>query len=324
MYYSIMINFAFMLKTYAPDFNRVVNLIKSFNKYNVANCKLFIVVSAEDLDLFSTFISNNVTVVCQDSIPVRLANSNSPLALSIKPGYINQEIIKLSFWKMSLCKNYLCLDSDGEFIRDFAEEDFMHDNDSPFTVATDDKDLKSDSEYYDKFWNIREVSIRKIFDSFNLPQPKYLQTCHGFQILSSKYLKSMMTDFMEPNNLDYIDLLMICPYEFSWYTIYLQKINEKIYYVEPFFKYFHTSSSYINSRLLGIGREELARSYAGIVVNGNFQAKNRIIDSNSSISKVFGFYVPLPVILKSIIYKVPFVINIVKHRIKKAVRFSVG
>ena len=37
----------------------------------------------------------------------------------LSAGYINQEIVKLCFWETGLADNYLCLDSDAEFVRDF-------------------------------------------------------------------------------------------------------------------------------------------------------------------------------------------------------------
>ncbi len=44
---------------------------------------------------------------------------SEPVA-GIRPGYINQEIVKLAFWELGLTENYFCVDSDAVFVRPFA------------------------------------------------------------------------------------------------------------------------------------------------------------------------------------------------------------
>ena len=92
------------------------------------------------------FSGKNVTLHSDESITKELVNDYS--IRGIRPGYINQEIIKLSFWKKRLCKNYFCMDSDGVFIRNFYISDFMYDKNTPFTVLVEDNELKVDPEYF--------------------------------------------------------------------------------------------------------------------------------------------------------------------------------
>lgn len=311
-----MIDFAFMLVTYKNDYLKAMNLIQSFNRYNCENLNLFIVTSPEDIEIFKELESDTITIMDRSSIPVKFANESME-NLPNRSGYLNQEIVKLAFWELKICKNYLCLDSDGEFLKNFYKRDFMFNSEEPYTIAVNDFDLKADPEYYVKFWIDREKSIRKIYDAFKLNQPSNIKTCHGFQIMSSRYLKKLKTDFMEVNKYDYLDLLLICGYEFSWYTIFLQSLDEKIHFSEPQFKTFHTSNQYLISKFLGIRKEDWANSYIGIVVNGNFQPKNKQIDANSSIAKLIGYYVETRVILYSLLYKIPFLYYKIKHLLKE-------
>jgi hypothetical protein len=188
----------------------------------------------------------------------------------INAGYINQEIIKLSFWEKERCKNYCCLDSDAEFIRDFYITDFMHDEDTPYSVLIEDNDLKSDPVYYKAFWIEREKSLLKIQDELEY-KTRRLLTCHGFQNFSSVVLRDFRQNFMDKKGYCYADLIRISPYEFTWYNIWLQKSRViEIYPCDPLFKYFHLKQHLVFSKLQGIKLEDLGRSYVGVVIQSNY------------------------------------------------------
>ena len=228
---------AILLKTYLGDIKYVERLIISYRTHNKDNIPLYIVAPNSDLLKFEKFIGNNIKLFSDESVTNNLVNNNS--VRGIRPGYVNQEIIKLAFWEKKLCENYFCMDSDGVFIRDFFTTDFMYDDETPYTILVEDNELKVEPEYYNRYWIKREKLIRKIQREVGLVDERVL-TCHGFAIFSSKVLESFYDNYLTPMSRTYIDLLKISPYEFSWYNMWLQKDKTiDIQIKEPLIKFFN-------------------------------------------------------------------------------------
>jgi hypothetical protein len=291
-----------MVPSYKGDFSRAKLLVESFNQFCRDDMELRIVVPESDFSLFSSLQSEKVKLVTDDSIPVRFATESLHGA---RPGYINQEIIKLAFWKLGVFENYLCLDSDGVFIRDFDSSDFMFSENEPFTVMFDDKELMCNPEYRE-MWIEREAKIRKIYEIYEITQPKYIRTCHGFQIFNREVLHEMELEFMKPRNLDYLNLMEISPYEFSWYTLYLVKRDKAIHQTEQFFKLYHNATQFLSDVILGIDASILANGYVGLIVNSNFQPHNRLVDVNSNKRQVLASYSSSADLLVSLLIKFKF------------------
>lgn len=197
----------------------------------------------------------------------------------ITPGYINQMIVKLAFWELGLCKNYMCLDSDGWFIKEFYVKDFMYDSEIPYTVLYEDKDLKCNPYYYNSFWEGREKQIKIIQNKLNY-KTNHLLTCHGFQIFNSAVLQSLKSEYMVPNKLTYLNLITVANYEFSWYNIWLQKTQIiPIHICEPFFKTYHMAYQQFEEVFSGVTEETLKNAYIGITLC-NYERTARIISVN--------------------------------------------
>lgn len=265
-------SFAFMLKTYSHDIKYATNLLESFHKFNRDSIQLYIVVPKFEVRLFSHFQNETCIVIAEESIPEKFTSVEVG---GISPGYINQQLVKLAFWKLRLCQNYLCLDADGVFIRDFYVSDFMATPKDPYTVLIEDRDLQTDPEYYSAYWKFREEDLKKIRKFLELDSALVPLTCHGFQIFSTSILEKFEADILNQLNITFLDLLEISPYEFSWYNYYLQSTSTKIYPREPFFKYYHTRRQLLNSKLSGITQIDLARGYIGHVVNSNLTGKSK-------------------------------------------------
>lgn len=269
--------FSFLLKTYEKDFLYAERLLVSFAKYNRDSIPCYVVAPRDsEKVLFATLneeVRKHVFFIAEEEWGELLTDES---VNGILPGYLNQEIIKLSFWEKGLCENYFCLDSDGVFIRDFYLKDFMYDEETPYTVLFEDNELKSDPHYYQAYWVKREEYLRKIQQEFGLTDKKLL-TCHGFQTFNCRVLADLKSEFMKPKGYRYIDLIQIAPYEFSWYNLWLQKCNVMaIHPCEPMFLVFHMKHHLYLSRLLGRRMDDLKRSYVGIVINSNW-AKGRIL-----------------------------------------------
>lgn len=302
-----------MLKTYANDFKYAKNFIESFNIYNDDAITLFVLVPESDTTLFSEFSSKTIVVISEKTIPV--SYFEYPIN-GISPGYLNQQIVKLAFWKLGLCENYLCVDSDSLFIRNFGVNDFMTPGGQPYTVLIEDRELQCDPEYFTAQWQDRSHSLLKIQEFLGLGNCLILQTCHNSQIFSATILAKMQVEVLDRRGLTYIDLLTISAYEFSWYNYFLQGLNIKLYTREPFFKMYSSPRQLIKDRVVGMAVEDLARGYLGIIVNSNL-GKNREtpLIYDAPLQHILGQYVSLPILLGSFIWGMKRLPAIVRQRI---------
>jgi len=257
-----------LLKSYGRDFHHAERMVESFNRHNRDDLPLFIVVPDEDERLFRPLVGGNSQLLVESEFAHHLVDE--PI-WDLRPGYINQEIIKLAFWEKGLAENYFCADSELVFIRDFGFDDFMFDATTPYTVLVEDNDLKVEPRDHRDHWQGREQHLRRIQELIGLNDRRLL-TCHGHQVLSRDVLSSLKTDFMEPRGWDYRDLLSASPYEFSWYNFWLQKSRIiPIEQREPLVKTIHHEGQLLELGLQGIELEDLARGYVGLVINSNFQ-----------------------------------------------------
>lgn len=257
----------FMLKTYKGDYIYYRQLVETFLKFNADKIPLYVVVPKEDMELF--YINNEcIYIICEEDIPGVQKNQ---VGTKYPLGYLNQEIIKLAFWELGLCKNYFCIDADCYFIRYFHKKDFLYKNAEPYTVFYDDTELMAAPYYYNAYGKSREIYNRIIRDELGGDDGQKFFSCHGFAVISSIVMRDMKMHFLEVKGLCYADLINKAPLEFTWYNYYLQKskiIN--IYPVSPLMKTYHTQKQLEEEKLRGVRECDLRRYYIGIVLNSNF------------------------------------------------------
>jgi hypothetical protein len=279
--------FGMLLKSYGQDFEYARRMVDSFHRHNAERLPLFIVVPDRDLASFEALASDTASVLPESSLAEHLV---SEAVNGYRPGYINQEIVKLSFWESGHLDNYFCVDSEAVFIRDFGFADFMVDSTTPYTVLVEDKDLQAEPRYFREHWKERHQQISRIAEALDYTAP-VLRTCHGHQVFSSVVLESFVRDFLTPRGWTYRDALAEAPYEFSWYNLWLQKTNViPIHQREPFVKVFHNEDQHIDAITRGVTMEDLARSYLAVVINSNFSRDVGVISPYASKAEAIAPY----------------------------------
>jgi hypothetical protein len=259
--------FGILVKSYRGDFDTAQRLFESIRIHNVERIPVWVVVPEEDKELFKVATEGIGQVISESDFAEHLVSSE---VAGIRPGYINQEIIKISFWELELAENYLPVDSDAVFLRPFGLNDFMHSADVPYTVLLEDRDLQMDPDYFATHWQGRERALRKIQREVGLEDSRLL-TCHGHQVLSSTALRSLKEEFLVPRGWTYAEMLARGPYEFSWYNFWLQKSRViPIEIREPYFKVLHSEQQHAELVIRGVTMEDVARGYVGVIVNSNF------------------------------------------------------
>ena len=248
-------------KSFNRDFERVKILLESIKKYNTDKIPFYVSVPKNDYALFSQLEGANI-VLDED---IFLLSNN----------WVAQQIIKSNFWKLGITENYVCLDSDSYFIKPFRVKDFMFDDNTPYTVMHEQKELFS--------WSVTKIKElgfdpkegftndrQKIMNLFGRNSRHY-DFGPSPIIWSSEVWKSLEEEYMVPNNLLFPDLIEYSPSEFSWYGEALLAFKAiDIYPVEPLFKVFHYPQQYIEYKQQNITEEMISQNYMGIIMQSNF------------------------------------------------------
>jgi len=259
-----MVKVVLYCKSFRRDVDRVVNLQESINKHNKDSIPFYVSVPKQDVELFK---SKGIFNIVEDEA----------VYTGSAPGWIQQQIVKSNFWKLNISENYVCIDSDGYFIRDFYITDFMYDDETPYTVIHEQKELFT--------WTVSKVNQlgfdpkmsyikdrQKIMDLFDR-QGKYYDFGPVPTIWSSKVWKSLEDNYTIPNNVTWEQMLEYSPSEFSWYGEALLRFKAiDIYPCEPIFKVFHYAQQLQEYVQNGITQEMMAQNYLGIIMQSNFNA----------------------------------------------------
>lgn len=271
--------FAMLLKSHADDFSYAKRMVESFNRFNLDKVTLYAVVPTVDLELFAPLQSDTVVLIAEEEFSEHLVDT--PVH-GMRPGYINQEIVKLAFWELGLAENYFCVDSDAEFIREFRVQDFMYDDKTPYSVLVEDHELEVEPKYFHQYWQSRESELRHIANLIGWTSP-VIRTCHGHTVLSSTVLRSFVDEFLGPRGWDYKDALAESPYEFSWYNIWMQFAKPiPVHQREPWIKVFHHEGHHLEYLMRGITMQDIARGYLGVVVNSNYSRDLGVMNVSAS------------------------------------------
>lgn len=258
--------FVLYCKSHSGDLGRAYILSESIKKYNRDNIPFYISVPREDIDLFKSIISG-VDILCDDDI----LHSTTLVGLH---GWVSQQVVKSLFWKLNLAENYLCLDSDSFFIKDFYLTDFMFDNDTPYTVCHEQKELWN--------WSVNKAQIlggdpkdRFIQDRTNIMNwfgrsGVILDFGPSPVIWSTKVWKRLEL-ILEQNNMNWIDALNLCSSEFTWYGETLLRTQEiRLVPREPLFKVFHYIQQYQEYKTNRITVDHISQNYLGILLQSSW------------------------------------------------------
>jgi hypothetical protein len=257
-------------KSFSGDIQRAKVLLDSILKYNIDNIPFYISVPKSDMDLFNNVLGTvGYTLIADEEIYDHKQNES----------WNTQQIVKSSFWKLKLCENYVCIDSDSYFIRPFFISDFIvaGTENTPYTVMHEQKDLFSWTSNkiallgFDPLIGFRECR-QKVMDVFGL-KGRYYDFGPGPCIFSSKVWKSLEEKYLTPNQLVFADLIKTVPSEFSWYGSWLLTNQTiEIWPIEPTFKFFHYAQQYEEAKRLGYKEEHYAQNYLGITLQSNWNA----------------------------------------------------
>jgi hypothetical protein len=279
--------FGILIKSYGPDLPYAERLLKSIDDFCEDGIPVAVVVPDEDLAAFAPSVAGRGELLPESLwgdqlVDYRIHGSS--------PGYINQEIIKVSLWQQGLFANYLCADSETVFIRQFSTSDFMYSEEVPYTFVTEDAELRADPIYEAAYGTTRDSHLVHLREFLKLPSRPY-KTTHGMAVLSSRVCENL-SNYLTSMSWTWADALELCPYEFSWYNFWLEReqIIPRIER-EPIFKTIHLEHQHLELALKGIRGEDLARGYVGVVVNSGFSRQHGHLGFDEPLDHTLGRYV---------------------------------
>jgi hypothetical protein len=289
-------DFGLLLKTYRGDLVMAKRMLESIAHFNMERIPVFLLAPERDYDVFKSFLApGSVDFVAEESIkePTYSVSEGNAQA-----GYMNQQIYKLAFGSLGLTRSYLCLDSDGVFVRDFFLHDFIDQpSQMPFTFMLADSELMAEDAYYASTFQPRMKNITKIFEATEVSKGSVFLSIHNFQILQSEFIDDLRQHLFSKLKIQsFKEMLEIVGNEFNWYTQYVRASGRPFAPREPIFKTFHSSRELVRSLYFGLGPQQYARGYVGVCVNSNFQhgrGKKAPLSLASNPSVTSGIYLTL-------------------------------
>ena len=280
-----MLNIVLYCCTFRKDLLRTVKLAQSIRKHNRGNIPFYISVPSDDVDLFTSHLLGLDALVFDER---DIFNANPKLDINklyqIRGG-LRQQVIKSEFWRLGIAENYLVMDSDCIFIRDFDEQDFIVQDDVPYSVIHEGRDVLQATERFGP------QKIRQHFLADREPIQavlgrKGITYDFGYApfLWSSKVWESLDKNYLTPNKMNFMDAVILCGSEFTWYGESLTAFRAiSIYPREQLFKHYHYEHQLWADQILGYSEKILAHDYLGVVYQSNWESWGDYGPSSKSV-----------------------------------------
>lgn len=254
---------------------RVKELLQSINEYNAHNIPFFISTPLEDELLFKNHLGpNGYTWISDESIIETNPHINKELVKQYRGG-LAQQVIKSEFWRLGLCKSYLCLDSDAKFIREFKESDFIHSDGAPFTVAHTAEDFIAEVEKEGRSYILRNMrqECRNLMSFFNRQGAEYDFGPAPF-IWSTNVWQWLEDHLWNTHQMTIWDAIALHSTEMRWYgeALLFSKVIP-LHPITPLFKVYHYEWQFKKDKLKKITELELGEKYIGVIYQSNWDKK---------------------------------------------------
>jgi hypothetical protein len=265
-------NLVIFCKSFKNDVLRAKRLAESVQRFNKGNLLFYVSVPRADLPLFREKLSGFELTLLTDEEILSANPQHTESLMEKMPGNHLQQVVKSEFWRLGTCSNYLMIDSDSYFIRDFERSDFMYDVAVPYTVMHEGKDLLG-------FAARNGVEkIRRNFIKDRSAAQKYFNRpgrIYDFGptpiICNVDVWKALTEQYAMPRKMSFADMITEFPNEMLWYGEALLHYKPiPVLPIEPLFKVFHYLEQYEESSMLKEDEKVLAENYLGIVKQSNW------------------------------------------------------
>ena len=262
-------------KSYRQDLRRAVQLCRSVNEFNRDSIPFYLSVPAEDLDAFAESLKGLEVSLIADAEVVRKNPGIDVDRFAKLPGGKAQQVVKAEFWRYGAAGDYLCLDSDSYFLRDFRRADFISPDGHPYTVMHEAKELLHFAALSGmaRVARDRERECAEIMSIFGRSG-----RCFEFGptpvIWSSRVWRDLDEKYLMPQGLSIIDASELHPGELRWYGEALLAFRSiPLLPIEPIFRCYHYEEQYYLYKRIGENETAVARNYLGVCMQSNWDKK---------------------------------------------------
>ena len=292
-------NLVLYCKSYSKDFLRLKQLLASIKTYNADQIPFYISTPEDQYAELVNIVGVGTYQWISDE-SILAANKRAPAGIEkTKSGSFAQQVIKSEFWRLGLCMNYVCLDSDCIFIQDFKKSDFLASDGNPYTVIYQNKEyfqLAFNRGHAKAPANLRAEGDR-VKALFKRAGPNYYCPCPPF-IWSAKVWESLDQNYLIPKNITFWDL---CTPEHPESLIYLEVLLNfgaiPLHPIEQMFRIYYYDWHYYLLRRWGESTAKLSENYLGVIFQSSWDLKLDYGGSQKSVAsralkklKRFGRY----------------------------------
>ena len=280
------LDFVLYCKSYRRDLLRVKRLLESVRQHNIQSIPFYISTPEADRDALFAVLGEEKDFHWISDESIVAANPRAPKDIQkTRPGGLAQQVIKSEFWRLGLATNYLCIDSDSIFIRDFVKADFLAPDGFPYTV------LHQNKEFFQMATNQGHLRVEKelrkesetVKALFGRVGPNYYCAPAPF-IWSAKVWESLDQEYLAPKGMTLWDL--VTP-EHPETLIYGESLLNyqaiPIRMIEPLFRIYHYDWQYYLLRRLGETEEKLRQNFMGVIYQSAWEAEMDYGPSNKSL-----------------------------------------
>jgi hypothetical protein len=260
-------------KSWSQDLMRFQRLAESITKHNVENIPFYLSVEKKDQPLFEPIIkAHNCKLINDEDILSHTLACSTHKDISDQKGYLLQQVVKSEPWRLNISQNFLVIDSDSYFIRNFYLSDFLFDDTTPYTIINEGRHQREwaarsgNNKFLLQFDELR-LRFRKIFPR----QGPIFDFAPTPCIQSAKVWSHFYEHFSKPRGTSFLDQILEIPCETQWYGEYL--LHTQVIPIiprEPLFKVFGFKDQWMESQNLNETPEVLKKNFLGIVDQSNW------------------------------------------------------
>lgn len=273
-------------KSYRRDFLRLKRLLESIQRFNVDQIPFYISTPQEQLGELQSILGSNLEYQWVSDESIVSANPRAPSEIEkTRPGSLSQQAIKSEFWRLGISENYVCLDSDCIFIKEFTRDNFIAADGNPYTVIyqnTEFFQLAINRNHQKIIENLRGEGDR-VKALFDRKGPNYYCPCPPF-IWSAKVWRSLDEQFLMPRGMTFWDISTPERPETLLYLEALLKFKAiPLYPIEQLFRIYYYDWHYYLLCRLGESEERLKKNYLGVIYQSNWDSDLDLGSSGKSL-----------------------------------------
>jgi len=265
-------NLVLFCKTYHNDVHRARRLAKSVARFNRDNLPFYLCYPNEDESHFRELVAEFRLQAIHDADILKLTLPLGKKQQPTLPPNELQQVTKVEFWRLGLCRHFVLLDADSYFIRDFGAADFLYDEATPYTVMNEGRHVlefaarTGNRKILHQYTELRERA-KQLFDRPGKLYDFAPTPC----VYSCAVWEALYEDYAKPRGMSFYDLIEFFPCETQWYGEFmLARRPIPLVSIESLFKCWHYREQYEESQRLGETEAVLTNNYLGIVRQSNW------------------------------------------------------